>query len=134
MLTIDAWLRHNGARFQHELEILARAYYGISKAEFICESDQSITPNLKNYLSGALVKLKRGTPLAYLLGYKEFWSLEFQAHAENELRFALAKRLLLASSFRLGSLVDPPDVPELAVLQVRPSRLQLLPLIYTMLS
>ena len=80
MLTIDAWLRQNGARFQHELEILARAYFGISKAEFICESDQSITPNLKNYLSDALVKLKRGTPLAYLLGYKEFWSLEFQVN------------------------------------------------------
>ena len=80
MLTIDAWLRQNGARFQHELEILARAYFGISKAEFICESDQSITPNLRNYLSDALVKLKRGTPLAYLLGYKEFWSLEFQVN------------------------------------------------------
>ena len=50
------------------------------------------------------------------------------------LRFALAKHLLLASSSRLDSLVDPPGVPELAVLQVRPSRLQLLPLIYTMLS
>ena len=80
MLTIDAWLRQNGARFQHELEILARAYFGISKAEFICKSDQSITPNLKNYLSDALVKLKRGTPLAYLLGYKEFWSLDFQVN------------------------------------------------------
>ena len=80
MLTIDQWLRQNGARFQHELEILARAYFGISKAEFISRSDQNITSNLKNYLSDALVKLKRGTPLAYLLGYKEFWSLEFQVN------------------------------------------------------
>ena len=80
MLTIDAWLRQNGARFQHELEILARAYYGISKAEFICRSDQNITSSLENYLSDARAKLKRGTPLAYLLGYKEFWSLELQVN------------------------------------------------------
>ena len=80
MLTIDSWLRKNGERFRHELEILAREYFGISKAEFICRSDQGITSNLKNYLSDALVRLKRGTPLAYLLGYKEFWSLDFQVN------------------------------------------------------
>ena len=80
MLTIDSWLRKNGERFRHELEILAREYFGISEAEFICRSDQGITSNLKNYLSDALVKLKKGTPLAYLLGYKEFWSLDFQVN------------------------------------------------------
>ena len=102
MLTIDAWLGQNGGRFQHELEILAIEYFGISKAEFICRSDQSMTSNLKNYLSDALVKLKKGTPLAYLLGYKEFWSLKFQVdHAvlipRPETELIVEKSIELAS-------------------------------------
>ena len=80
MSTINNWLRENGETFREELKILAREYFGISKAQLITGADEIITSDLSNYLSESLLKLKAGTPLAYLLGYKEFWSLEFQVN------------------------------------------------------
>ena len=80
MSTIDKWLRQNGGSFRHELEILAREHLGVSKAKFIRKSDHIINSSLVSHLSDAHSRLKKGTPLAYLLGYKEFWSLDFQVN------------------------------------------------------
>ena len=63
--------------FRHELEILARAYFGISKAEFICDLTK-YNFYLKNYLSDARKPKEVTSSLS--AGYKEFWSLEFQVN------------------------------------------------------
>ena len=80
MSTISNWLRENSEGFQEELRILAREYLEISNAQLFTRLDEIITSNLADYLSDALAKLRIGTPLAYLVGYKEFWSLEFQVN------------------------------------------------------
>lgn len=102
MSTINNWLRENGETFREELKILAREYFGISKAQLITVADEIITSDLSNYLSESLLKLKAGTPLAYLLGYKEFWSLKFQVdHAvlipRPETELIVEKSIELAS-------------------------------------
>ena len=105
MSTIDNWVRQNGGPFRHELEILAREHCRMSKAEFIRRSDQIIDSNLVSYLSNTLEKLKKGTPLAYLLGYKEFWSLDFQVN-RNVLIPRPETELIIEKSIELANYGD----------------------------
>ena len=105
MSTIDNWLRQNGGPFRHELEVMARKHCGMSKAEFIRRSDQIINSNLVSQLSDALAKLKKGTPLAYLLGYKEFWSLDFQVN-RNVLVPRPETELIIEKSIELANYGD----------------------------
>ena len=57
---------------------------------------------MENYLSDARAKLKRGTPLAYLLGYKEFWSLELQVN-QNVLVPRPETELIIEKSLELAN-------------------------------
>ncbi len=105
MSTIDNWVRQNGEPFRHELEILAREHCRMSKAEFIRKSDQIINSDLVSYLSDALANLKKGTPLAYLLGHKEFWSLDFQVNP-NVLVPRPETELIIEKSIELANYGD----------------------------
>ena len=78
MLTIEAWLKENQGTFRLELCILACKFLNLTKAQFVTNSAQCISPELIEYLSLNLKELKSGTPFFYLVGSREFWSLDLE--------------------------------------------------------
>ena len=82
MLTIETWLQENQSTFRSELRLLACKFLSLTKAELMTHSAECITPELVEYLSFNLKELKSGTPFFYLVGNREFWSLDLEVNSD----------------------------------------------------
>jgi release factor glutamine methyltransferase len=83
MVTIGAALR----RTLHELEVtsptprldaevLVMHACGINRSELITRHEMALTGEQQNKLESLLARRKRGEPVAYITGTREFWSME----------------------------------------------------------
>jgi len=59
-----------------DAEVLVMHACGIGRSELITRHDAALTDEQQNRLEGLLVRRKRGEPVAYITGTREFWSME----------------------------------------------------------
>jgi release factor glutamine methyltransferase len=59
-----------------DAEVLVMHACGISRSELITRHDVALTGEQQNQLEGLLARRKRGEPVAYITGTREFWSME----------------------------------------------------------
>ena len=59
-----------------DAEVLMMHACGIGRSELITRHDAALTDVQQNRLEGLLVRRKRGEPVAYITGTREFWSME----------------------------------------------------------
>ena len=83
--TILALLRWTAGFFEEKgvpeprasAEILLAHTLGISRLDLYLRHDQPLTPEELASFKALIVRRRRGEPVAYLTGHKEFWSLDF---------------------------------------------------------
>ncbi len=83
--TIQALLRWATEYFEEKgvseprasAEILLAEVLGLSRLDLYLRHDQPLTPEELARFKALLLRRRRGEPVAYLTGHKEFWSLDF---------------------------------------------------------
>jgi release factor glutamine methyltransferase len=60
-----------------EARLLIQAAGGMEEAEFFSRLPEPVKPQLRKKLEELVTKRLDGWPVAYLLGWKEFWGLPF---------------------------------------------------------
>jgi release factor glutamine methyltransferase len=60
-----------------DAEVLVMHACGIDRSELITRHETALTGEQQHKLEGLLDRRKRGEPIAYLTGKREFWSMEF---------------------------------------------------------
>jgi release factor glutamine methyltransferase len=60
-----------------DAEVLVMHACGIGRSELITRHETALTGEQQHKLEGLLDRRKRGEPIAYLAGKREFWSMEF---------------------------------------------------------
>jgi release factor glutamine methyltransferase len=107
--TIGQWLNQTEDLPRREVEILLSEITGMSQARILAFPETPIQPRHQAQLHQASAELRAGTPLAYVLGHQDFWTLRLQVTAdvliprpETELLVELALEL----SPRGGSVLD----------------------------
>lgn len=78
MTTIGAWLSDAPDIPRLERELLLSAALGLNRSQIIAHPERSLASTARATLDDKLRELRAGTPLAYVLGYREFWGLELQ--------------------------------------------------------
>lgn len=63
-----------------EARLLIQKAAGWDESDFFCRLDSAVSPRLVKRLSRLVEKRLSGWPVAYLIGQKEFWSLEFRVN------------------------------------------------------
>ena len=73
---------------------------GVNRASLLAFPERALPSELATFVTDALVRRAAGEPVAYILGYQEFWSLPFRVspavlipRADSELLVALALEL-----------------------------------------
>ncbi len=61
-----------------DVEILLAHVLGLTRSQLLIDSRREITADEYNSFMALVTKRKEGIPVAYLLGNKEFWGLEFK--------------------------------------------------------
>jgi release factor glutamine methyltransferase len=59
-----------------DAEVLVMHACGIDRSELITRHEMALTGEQQNQLEGLLARRKRGEPVAYITGQREFWSME----------------------------------------------------------
>lgn len=83
---LDQLFRQSAGRLSHstcpflEARLLIQKAAGWNEADFFRNLDSAPPPGLANKLSVLIKKRQSGWPMAYILGRKEFWSLEFRVN------------------------------------------------------
>jgi release factor glutamine methyltransferase len=67
-----------------EAELLLADLLNVSKEYLLSHSDEEVDSNICERYKNTILKRKDGVPLAYLIGYKEFYNLKFRVN-ENVL-------------------------------------------------
>lgn len=73
-------LPHETARI--DAELLLTIVLNQSREFFLAHSEQHLTVQEQQEYQALLQRRKQGEPIAYLLGYKEFWSLKFSVNPD----------------------------------------------------
>ena len=77
MTTIGATLRAAiGDEERRDLEVLVASVLGVDRAYLYAHSDESLPPTAAQRVAVTLGAYRSGEPVAYLIGRREFWSLE----------------------------------------------------------
>jgi release factor glutamine methyltransferase len=83
LLTIDSLLRESAEELKSispsarlDVELLMGHVLGKSRAELYSASDQSLEPAQQASFINLVSRRHEGRPVAYLVGHREFWSLE----------------------------------------------------------
>lgn len=79
-MTVGAWLRDLEDVPRLEGELLLGDTLDCSRAYLLAHPEHTLTPAQLNLLSKQLEQLRRGTPLAYIQGHREFWGLELNVN------------------------------------------------------
>ena len=99
-MTLAAWLALNHDIDRIDRELLAAHVLETTRARVIARPDRPLMPPQRQSLNGLAARWRRGEPMAYLFGAKEFFGLAFKVNPsvlvprpETELlvEFALAK-------------------------------------------
>ncbi len=61
-------------------ELLLANVMGVSRTILLVNSDREISPENIEKFRGLIERRKQGEPTAYILGYREFWGLEFKVN------------------------------------------------------
>ena len=84
MTTLRLWLRSAGAQLDAisesaslDAQVLAAHMLNKPRSWILAHSDEQLDKNTETALSEALSQLLKGTPLPYLLGYWEFFGMDF---------------------------------------------------------
>ncbi len=77
MLSSGEWLKSIAPEFRLEGELLLAEHLALSRTQTIAYPETQIEDPLLARLDADLLRLKEGEPLAYILGCREFWGLEF---------------------------------------------------------
>jgi release factor glutamine methyltransferase len=74
-----AWLIAQAARDieRRDAEILLAAAAKLTRTQLLARADEAISPAIATRFTELCRRRARGEPIAYLLGRREFWSLEF---------------------------------------------------------
>ena len=64
-------------------KILFRFISGYSDVDLIIKADQKVSDNLVEFYLDVISQRKQGTPVAYITGQKEFWSLNFKVSTDT---------------------------------------------------
>ena len=95
----DEWLRACGVERADAL-VLLREFAGVSRAALLAHPEAALEPRCLEQLEGAAARLRAGEPLAYVLGWREFYGLRLEvgpqvliprADTEVLVEFALAR-------------------------------------------
>jgi release factor glutamine methyltransferase len=76
MTSIGVWLAAHADLDRRDREVLLRAAAGLSRAQILSHPERSLTPEAELRLNAWAERRRRGEPLAYLTGQREFWDLE----------------------------------------------------------
>jgi release factor glutamine methyltransferase len=77
MIPIRQWLADNADLPRLEAELLLEACAGLSRAQIIAYPERLLTTPQCEALGKQAAALREGTPIAYILGEREFWGLSF---------------------------------------------------------
>ena len=95
-------------------EVLLAQVLGLSRLDLYLRYDQPLTPEELSRFKALILRRSQGEPVAYLIGSKEFWSLDFQVapgvlipRPETEILVAAA---LEAAREMLGA--ETPNLPK----------------------
>lgn len=61
-------------------ELLLASVLGISRTLLLVNSDKPLPPVAVDVFAGLIERRKKGEPTAYILGYREFWGLDFNVN------------------------------------------------------
>ncbi len=78
---LGAWLAANSDFGRLDVELLAGAVLGIGRAEVIAFPERPLARGEGQILQGLAARRRKGEPLAYILGEKEFYGLQFKVDA-----------------------------------------------------
>ncbi len=105
--------RAAGAEANLEAEVLLRDILDQERASFFASLDEQVTALNVALYHELLNRRQQGEPVAYILGYKEFYGREFVVNKgvliprpETELLVERAVKLLTAKGLAAGTLVD----------------------------
>ena len=76
MTTVGAWQAAHPDLDRRDREVLLRAAAGLTRAQLVSRPETPLAPAVEQQLNAWACRRRRGEPLAYLTGRKEFWSLE----------------------------------------------------------
>lgn len=65
-----------------DAELLVAAVLQKNRAWLLTYPEQLLTTEQQNQLADFVIRRARGEPIAYILGYKEFWGLKFKVNAD----------------------------------------------------
>jgi release factor glutamine methyltransferase len=88
--SIDDTLRLASAALMHvstsprlDAEVLLMHVAGISRAELLAHPERRLRPRQQHRFEGLLERRRRGEPVAYLRGMREFWSMELKVSRDT---------------------------------------------------
>lgn len=94
------WIAATGIE-RGDAVVLLRELAGVARTRLLAHPDLALGPDAVATLDAAAARLRAGEPLAYVLGRREFWGLEYEVgpgvlvpRPETELLVELALRLL----------------------------------------
>ena len=112
-----------------DAELLIENVLQKSRTELFAYSEKYLTSQQQEELSDKIIRRMKGEPIAYILGYKEFWSLNLKVttdvlipRPETEMLVELAlKNLLREERLRIADLGTGSGAIALAIASERPN-------------
>jgi len=127
--TLRALLTDASARVDRlDCELLLAHTLGITRTQVLVDPDHLASPSQAAHFSALIERRLTGEPLAYILGYKEFWSLRLGVRPsvlvprpETELLVERALRVHPAASARVADLGTGSGAIAIALASERPN-------------
>ncbi len=102
--TVKSWLNNHAQQLKRpDLELLLSSLFEKDRSWLIAHGDQVLSVDQLKTLSEQVEKLLLGMPVAYLIGKKEFWSLELEVNEHT-----LIPRPETEQIIELALLLSPP--------------------------
>lgn len=104
-MTADEWLRGAGVERADAL-VLLRELAGVSRAALLAQPDRPLAPDALRALEPAAARLRGGEPLAYVLGWREFYGLRLEVGPQVLIPRPETELLVDFALQRLGALQE----------------------------
>ena len=78
MTTLRNWFSDNADLPRLELELVAGHFLNSSRAALLAHPERQLSNQERSHMGAWLAQLRTHTPLAYLLGTREFWGLDLK--------------------------------------------------------
>ena len=111
-----------------EIDLLLMELLGLSRAGLLLAADRLLSDSEQAALAGLVERRRAGEPIAYIVGYREFWSLRLEVspatlipRPETELLVEKALALPLGRAARVADLGTGSGAIALALAKERPA-------------